>query len=898
MSTLGLDRLRYWETQKLKSSDFANRDRREGILRAWHNRALHETGGSIFGLAVTLTADSAQVKVACGLAYDCAGRELWLPVETKLALPRANAPRWLLLAPRGLVWAEPHTNNPSSVPLAELYFEGETPKLRYAPRLLRPLARPLLATGSTLSGNTPWEIWLIPRPGDLTGLNGIPVGVQTRIDTAAAGFTRIPHYFARLEAPDWDLKSVPPPEFVPAYFSHVAEAATNGFTFRLLLKDIATRTLTAVNATGIVQSVVSFAGGTAQRRVELDDAEDFAATDMVAMVRPRGDRAVLLGEREGESYRVASSQLFANDKAAALGNLPRVSRVASVTEQAFTTLTVEGTPPASGSLVATRPSGSATVVGVTGNSVRLDRILRGASADNEFRVALSQRLRVTEKPVVEGGLMQVKVGSSVAAVGDWVVALSGSGNPQGIASEVRSLDGRTLSIEPALPSLTSGARLAVFRQPVNVTNLSNDRTERTIQVDRPQMFRAGDVVIVSQRPAQPAVIVSVDDDQIAVSPSSFEAAAGDVLVAGNWKGAVSSLALYSFGAFQFVIVAEPALVRPGNFLMSVTLPAPPNPVEPVEPDLSKLALVTAVAGSGLITTPASGLGRESLLLVLEFPASGAVSAVSGSTITVPNTPIAAGDWLAVLDDADGELSLVPVSAAAPGGVLTLGGAFDNLLAGARVGVVHFREPLDAEPDDGEEPALKLSLEVDRREGDFIARFTHWVDNSSWSRLASKAADVLTLSPGLGFGVPADGIVPAGLIDGGVLALASLKPNQNHLRLAPQNTVEAGDEMTATGPSPVNMDQSLRVRARSFDAGTGGLDVDPLQSVNQPYAFRPERLALISSYNDRFPEAFAVFAQRQKLFVSWVACLDQPRTQYPCESEPQPDECGCNGGTTK
>jgi hypothetical protein len=60
--------------------------------------------------------------------------------------------------------------------------------------------------------------------------------VQTWIDTSAAGFTRVPCYFAWLQGPLWDPQTQ---QLVPAILPSITDEATTGFTFRLWLEFVA-----------------------------------------------------------------------------------------------------------------------------------------------------------------------------------------------------------------------------------------------------------------------------------------------------------------------------------------------------------------------------------------------------------------------------------------------------------------------------------------------------------------------------------------------------------------------------------------------------------------------------------------------------------------------------------
>ena len=82
-----LERLKYWQGQKLISRDFRDQTSYEAQLRWWHNRALHNSYGVSYGFAVTLDTD--RIQIDCGVAYDCYGRELILQAPREIALPPA-----------------------------------------------------------------------------------------------------------------------------------------------------------------------------------------------------------------------------------------------------------------------------------------------------------------------------------------------------------------------------------------------------------------------------------------------------------------------------------------------------------------------------------------------------------------------------------------------------------------------------------------------------------------------------------------------------------------------------------------------------------------------------------------------------------------------------------------
>src|SRR5215213_264257 len=84
---LEMQRLRFWQGQRLLSRDFRDQTTYEAQLRSWHNRALHNAFGVSYGYAVTL--NNGRIQIDCGVAYDCFGRELILQSPREISLPPA-----------------------------------------------------------------------------------------------------------------------------------------------------------------------------------------------------------------------------------------------------------------------------------------------------------------------------------------------------------------------------------------------------------------------------------------------------------------------------------------------------------------------------------------------------------------------------------------------------------------------------------------------------------------------------------------------------------------------------------------------------------------------------------------------------------------------------------------
>jgi len=252
-----LERARYWQGQKLRSSDFNCIHAVEAQRRWWHNRALHNAYGIHEGFGATSNPGTTAILVKAGLAYDDSGRELILESDQTVPVPNVSTdgnivlfaryrekisqPRPQDLAAIGcssrapqfveFIWRKKDfCQSYDGVPLAEVKFvKGGRSSVSVISPTVRPLSRPLLATGSTVPGNTSWQLWTT----ELVARRHIgPYGVQTTIDTSAAGFTDEPCYFAWLEGPVWSPRTH---QIVPAIFPSIAEQSLTSFVFRLAL---------------------------------------------------------------------------------------------------------------------------------------------------------------------------------------------------------------------------------------------------------------------------------------------------------------------------------------------------------------------------------------------------------------------------------------------------------------------------------------------------------------------------------------------------------------------------------------------------------------------------------------------------------------------------------------
>jgi len=215
--------LAYFDGQRLTAADLAAAQDFHRELRWLHNRALHATG-IVEGLPVEGARDDIVVRVGSGLALDGLGRELLLVEPLTVAVPpiAAGAPG----QPAALVLTLRYDSDPvvaasqagvcdtaGAVRLAErplvrfrsldemdpaidVVLAGvliRDCRLAQAPttaeRRVVATTSPRVDAGRTPAGSTTWRNFSI---------GGAVAGVETTVDTSAAGFQRAPIYQARV----------------------------------------------------------------------------------------------------------------------------------------------------------------------------------------------------------------------------------------------------------------------------------------------------------------------------------------------------------------------------------------------------------------------------------------------------------------------------------------------------------------------------------------------------------------------------------------------------------------------------------------------------------------------------------------------------------------------------
>ncbi len=263
-----LQRVRYWQGQMLRSGDFRAQLQTEAQLRWWHNRALHNAYGVAIGFETSSPVgkgSSNTVHLGPGVAFDCFGRALILQNAREIPFPDAkvSGASFTLVAryretaqypdPRGtsgvslfccdqldretpdFAWQPTASLRiEDGVPLGRVVLASSGPKRRlllddlFVPVTPKPLARPHLENGSTVPGSTAWSLWSMQQSF---------LGLETIVDTSAAGFTRVPCYFGTLDGLDITQFAVKSESAEPL-FTHIQDASPNSFRFRVLIPRI------------------------------------------------------------------------------------------------------------------------------------------------------------------------------------------------------------------------------------------------------------------------------------------------------------------------------------------------------------------------------------------------------------------------------------------------------------------------------------------------------------------------------------------------------------------------------------------------------------------------------------------------------------------------------------
>jgi hypothetical protein len=616
-----LERFQYWQGQTLASRDFTSQLAVDAELRAWHARSLHRAAGIAWGFDVSQPAvtdgdtdASLRVTVKCGVAYDCEGRELVLQSDRAVKVPAPGDARQLTLFVRFAAdrcgchdhngahdvfcgsgsdhalddaltfsWESPDAStHHRGIPLARLIADdGEfthDPEFR-APHT-RPLARPRLATGETVHGNTPWEPWREEVFDGAGGVRDLIVGVQTRVDTSAAGFTAAPCYFAALEG---GTSSLLDDEFAPAFFTSIADPSADGFTFRLLMQGLARRRLIVAAGWSRVTDL-SIASGK-PTKLTVNNPGAFRAGDTVARVSPRSRLGVTLMEADAEEITLAEALPGLKVGATlAVAYPPATARVTQVSEQELTTaVDVDDVAAAQVGdlivLVADDPEQLKTtaIEAINGSTFTLTESLQGLAEGDEIGSARPADAVLVTKASTKNKKMTVVVATPEAVhKDDIIVRLSNSGAL--LATFVSDVTDAGALLAVPIKGLKKGDSIAVVTRRHTVSAVAQVMRAMQVDVDHPEFFRSGDVVArlaADGTTSAPSTIESISNGRLGLAPPIPNLTKNDLLLRANPR---SSTLPYSAtvvnateqGGRTFVALDRATTAAAGDVIADVT----------------------------------------------------------------------------------------------------------------------------------------------------------------------------------------------------------------------------------------------------------------------------------------------------------------------------------------
>jgi hypothetical protein len=256
--------------------------------------------------------------------------------------------------------------------------------------------------------------------------------------------------------------------------------------------------------------------------------------------------------------------------------------------------------------------------------------------------------------------------------------------------------------------------------------------------------------------------------------------------------------------------------------------------------------------------------------------------------------LAAGDEVALLGGTSAKVAQV---SSASGGTVVLGESIGTLAAGQKLGVVHFRDQaLVTAVNSPTNLTIDPDLEL-RAEREIAGVLTHYVDHSNPGLVDRITGSQVALAPPtLEAG---DGLVDAGWIDGGLVGPASLSFSpfdpapewrlQPIVRLVSTEGLEQFQQVVIFGLDLVS-GRPLVSSVIAFVFGAGGHAYVWATEPGIRFRYRPETLSLITTFNTDFPKAFATFAQKQQLSVSWLACQGGFPRPTACPGQEPYDVC--------
>lgn len=875
---------RYWRGQLLEADDFRLQEHTFEQVRWWHARAMHDAVGVAHGLETAVEAGPPRmVKVSPGLAYDGFGRELMITADTRLPLPEPAADGLLLVlswadprramrcacgcrgaavTPATLSWIRSLALTCSHVVIGQIRDGVVRPDFR--PLAVRPLRRPQLATGETSRTNTAWEPWVVTGFDASGRLIRKTVGIQTRVDTTAAGFVGVPHYFARHL---WNQTTGEQPDRFSPAFPAIDDPQERRFTYRLLMEGIVRQ---AVDVAAPLEPIeeLDFRQGV----VLLGDAHGFLAGDLAVRLEPTAAAVAHVTAIDGDILTLSAELERADDEEQALAWAPgdRTARIESMKASAMRlqVKTVAGFEPGDVVVRVARDgtqSTASTVEAVEGSTIVLGRLVEGLQKAD----ALGRAEKVATAIDVNGA--DVVIDSAGAfSVDDIVVVMSEVPQLAKPSAVTRvSSDRTTITLRDPIAGLIRGSSLGKVMKRTEVSRVTRRRS--VIVVDRTSGFRKGDLVgPVNGRAV--TELAQISGNELTLSGRL------DELAVGGRIGAVMATNRYTIVAVadngRRIRIAADSGFRVGDLLLRVA----------GDRAISLHANVQQIATDGWLTLAVdrSDLAAGEVVSIGRLPAAVTVDAVSpdGSLQVSQPDVVRTGDLLRSEFAGDGTAKTERVSEAASRDV-----RFRRPLTGIEVDDVLTLVPpmaaVTAAPQriasDWEVPDGSLF-----RIGDAIGPLAGWRSAAPYGRVQRVTGGRMVIDRWPDGALPDDRL---GFADLAQLSPPSSTRDNTRLRLVMPEQVEPGERIILSGVDDIT-GRGVQLDALVFDHVPDTALVDLRPSVSG-IVLRPERMTAAALYNPRFADLFAAYARKQGLYVAWLGCQHDDTD---CPEEPPQLPC--------
>jgi hypothetical protein len=466
-----------------------------------------------------------------------------------------------------------------------------------------------------------------------------------------------------------------------------------------------------------------------------------------------------------------------------------------------------------------------------------------------------------------------------------VVAVDDDGTPLGGARAVMVHTGADIEVRPPLAAseIVRIAKVAVFAADVTIGDVTVTSPGLELELTTSAPFAEGDLVAVASNPSAIAVVRRVPTAKTLELDTAIRVVEDDDLVAANWLGAATVVAAVA-GPPASITIGRTAAVPSGAFVVRRLS----------DDSFSVPAVVDVVSGATLTLRSAiPDLARLDTIAIGSFPRVVNVLAQQADETQIQILAaqagmLTAGDEVGLAGVASTRVAQV---VAVNGNTVALSDSLGPLAVGQALAVVHFRDRARVTRVVST-TSIEIAPDVDlRREGDVVGVLTHYVDTSNPGFVDRIEAGnrLILVPPAIQAG---DGIVDMGWIDGGVIGPASLAFSpadpSPEWRMQPFLRLLTTEGLGRLEPALVYGLDVLSGRflvsvVVPFLIGAGDHVVVLSPDPGQRFRYRPETLSLVTTFNTDFPRAFATFAQKQRLAVSWIAC-----------QEPFPRPTGCPG----